>query len=263
MSDDLFHSGDTSAETDGPRLVAKNEGLVAEALSKRIKGREIIRQISLTANRGEVVGLLGPNGAGKTTTFYMLTGLIRADAGRITLDGIDMTRLPMYRRARLGLGYLPQEPSIFRGLSVEDNLLALLETNDMSRDECRAFADELLEEFNIAHLRSASSVTLSGGERRRLEIARVLTSQPHIVLLDEPLTGIDPIAINEIRDLILHLKDRGIGVIVTDHNVRETLNMVDRAYVVYEGVVLREGRPSDVVHDENVRRVFLGDRFKL
>jgi len=246
-----------------PRLVADNDGLVGTGLWKTIRGREILRDVTVSLNRGEVVGLLGPNGAGKTTTFYLLTGLTGADRGTITLDGVDVTDMPLYRRARLGLGYLPQEASIFRGMSVEDNLLALLEVVEPDRERRVAAAEELMREFDILRLRRAPSVTLSGGERRRLEIARALTAHPHILLLDEPLTGIDPIAIGELKELILHLRDRGLGVLITDHNVREMLTVVDRAYIIHDGAVLSEGAPDAVVGDEDVRRVFLGRHFRL
>jgi lipopolysaccharide export system ATP-binding protein len=213
--------------------------------------------------RGEAVGLLGPNGAGKTTCFYLITGLIAPDAGYISLDGNDVTELPMYRRARLGIGYLPQEASIFRGMSVEANIRAVLEVIEKDRDARDAMLDELLAEFSISHLRRTPALALSGGERRRVEIARALASRPSFMLLDEPLAGIDPIAVGDIRDLVAHLKDRGIGVLITDHNVRETLDIIDRAYILHEGRVLMEGEPDEIVAHEGVRRVYLGDRFKL
>jgi lipopolysaccharide export system ATP-binding protein len=238
-------------------------GLVAENLGKQFKRRPVLRGVSLSVRRGEAVGLLGPNGAGKTTCFYIITGLIRADSGSVMLDGVDITDLPMYRRARLGIGYLPQEASIFRGLSVEQNIRAVLEVVEPSRDRRESRLDELLGEFSIAHLRRAPAIALSGGERRRVEIARALASHPNFILLDEPLAGIDPIAVGEIRNLVSHLKDRGIGVLITDHNVRETLDIVDRAYILHGGEVLREGSPSEIVLDENVRRVYLGERFTL
>ncbi len=246
-----------------PRLVADNDGLVATDLNKTIKRLEIVRGVDISVNRGEIVGLLGPNGAGKTTTFYLLTGLVNADRGTIMLDGVDVTKLPLYRRARMGLGYLPQEPSVFRGLSVEQNLLALLEVTEPDRQTRMEIVDELLEEFNIVRVRKASTVALSGGERRRVEIARALTTRPHILLLDEPLTGMDPIAIGELKELILQLRDRGIGVLMTDHNVREMLTMVDRAYIIHDGAVLTTGAPGDIVSNDDVRRVFLGHRFRL
>ena len=247
----------------GPRLVADNPGLIASNLGKSFKKRPVLRDVSVTVHRGEAVGLLGPNGAGKTTCFYIITGLVRPDAGTITLDGHDITDLPMYQRARLGIGYLPQEPSIFRGLSVEDNLRAVLEVAEKDRDRREAMLDELLAEFSITHLRRTPSLALSGGERRRVEIARALATQPHFILLDEPLAGIDPIALNDIRDLVSQLKDRGIGVLITDHNVRETLDIVDRAYILHEGSVLMDGAPSEIVTHEDVRRVYLGERFSL
>ncbi len=215
----------------------------------------------MTLRRGEAVGLLGPNGAGKTTTFYMIVGLVRPDTGAITLDGHDITGLPMYRRARLGIGYLPQEASVFRGLNVEQNIMAALEVVEPERDRRDQILDELLGEFGIRHLRRTPSLALSGGERRRVEIARALASQPSYILLDEPLAGIDPIAVGEIRDLVSHLKDRGIGVLITDHNVRETLEIIDRAYIMHEGRVLMEGTPEEVVADQDVRRFYLGERF--
>jgi lipopolysaccharide export system ATP-binding protein len=238
-------------------------GLVAENLGKQFKRRPVLRGVSLSVRRGEAVGLLGPNGAGKTTCFYIITGLIRADSGSVMLDGVDITDLPMYRRARLGIGYLPQEASIFRGLSVEQNIRAVLEVVEPDRNRREGRLDELLGEFSIAHLRRAPAIALSGGERRRVEIARALASHPNFILLDEPLAGIDPIAVGEIRNLVSHLKDRGIGVLITDHNVRETLDIVDRAYILHGGEVLREGSPSEIVLDENVRRVYLGERFTL
>jgi lipopolysaccharide export system ATP-binding protein len=247
----------------GPRLVAANPGLVARNLGKRFKKRPVVRDVSVSVQRGEVVGLLGPNGAGKTTCFYIITGLIAPDYGLIQLDGQDITDLPMYRRARLGIGYLPQEASIFRGLTVEANVRAVLEVVEPEIDRRQAMLDDLLAEFSISHLRRTPALALSGGERRRVEIARALACQPSFVLLDEPLAGIDPIAVNDIRDLIKHLKDRGIGVLITDHNVRETLEIVDRAYILHDGRVLMEGRPGEIVAHEDVRRVYLGERFSL
>jgi lipopolysaccharide export system ATP-binding protein len=247
----------------GPRLVAANAGLVARNLGKRFKKRPVVRDVSVSVQRGEVVGLLGPNGAGKTTCFYIITGLIAPDYGLIQLDGQDITDLPMYRRARLGIGYLPQEASIFRGMTVEANIRAVLEVVEREVDRRQAMLDDLLAEFSISHLRRTPALALSGGERRRVEIARALACQPSFVLLDEPLAGIDPIAVNDIRDLIKHLKDRGIGVLITDHNVRETLEIVDRAYILHDGRVLMEGKPSEIVAHEDVRRVYLGERFSL
>src|SRR5882762_9212128 len=251
-----------STET-GPRLVANNTGLAAYNLGKSFKKRPVLREVNVAVQRGEAVGLLGPNGAGKTTCFYIITGLIAPDVGTISFDGHDITELPMYRRARLGIGYLPQEASIFRGLSVENNIRAVLEVVEPVRETREALLDELLAEFSITHLRRAPAMALSGGERRRVEIARALATQPHFILLDEPLAGIDPIAVGDIRDLVAHLKDRGIGVLITDHNVRDTLELVDRAYILHEGRVLMEGRPSEIVADVDVRRVYLGERFSL
>jgi lipopolysaccharide export system ATP-binding protein len=245
------------------RALLGEGGLVASGLGKRYRKRPVVRNVSISLRRGEAVGLLGPNGAGKTTTFYMITGLVRPDEGRVTLDGNDVTHLPMYRRARLGLGYLPQEASIFRGLSVEDNIRAALEVVEPIRVRREQMLDALLAEFGIAHLRRAPALALSGGERRRCEIARALATQPSYVLLDEPLAGIDPIAVGEIRDLVKHLKDRGIGVLITEHNVRETLEIIDRAYILHDGRVLMEGAPRDIVAHEDVRRVYLGERFSL
>jgi lipopolysaccharide export system ATP-binding protein len=247
----------------GPRLVADNGGLVVSHLSKRYRRRPVLRDVSISVQRGEAVGLLGPNGAGKTTCFYCVTGLIAPDTGSIVLDGTDITDLPMYRRARLGVGYLPQEASIFRGLSVEANIMAVLEVVEPMRDKREAMLESLLAEFSIGHLRRAPALALSGGERRRVEIARALAPQPKFILLDEPLAGIDPIAIGDIRDLVAHLKDRGIGVLITDHNVRETLEIVDRAYILHDGIVLMQGAPSEIVAHEGVRRVYLGERFSL
>jgi len=247
-----------------PRLVsANNLGLVVNNLGKQFDKRPVVRSVSITIQRGEVIGLLGANGAGKTTCFYMITGLIQPDYGTITLDGQDLTNLPMYRRARIGIGYLPQEASIFRGLTVENNILAILEMVEKSKERREAILEALLAEFSISHLRRTPSMALSGGERRRVEIARTLASRPHFILLDEPLAGIDPIAVSDIRDLIAHLKDRGIGVLITDHNVRDTLGIIDRAYIIHDGMVLLEGSPADIVGNEDVRRVYLGDRFNI
>jgi lipopolysaccharide export system ATP-binding protein len=245
------------------KLVPSDGGLVAIGLGKRYKKRPVVRGVSLSVKRGEAVGLLGPNGAGKTTSFYMITGLVRPDEGQVFMDGHDVTMLPMYRRARLGLGYLPQEASIFRGLSLEDNIRAALEVVEPVRARREQMLDELLAEFGISHLRRAPALALSGGERRRCEIARALATHPAYILLDEPLAGIDPIAVGEIRDLVKHLKNRGIGVLITDHNVRETLEIIDRAYILHDGQVLMEGTPQDIVAHEGVRRVYLGERFSL
>ncbi len=246
-----------------PRLIIDNPGLSALNLEKSFKQRPVLRGVSLTLERGEAVGLLGPNGAGKTTSFYIITGLLAPDAGVITLDGENITGLPMYRRARLGIGYLPQEASIFRGLTVEQNILGVLELTESSRQKRQAILEDLLSEFSIAHLRRTPAIALSGGERRRVEIARALASRPSFILLDEPLAGIDPVAVNDIRDLVSHLKDRGIGVLITDHNVRETLDIVDRAYIIHEGQVLMDGTPREIVANKDVRRVYLGERFSL
>ena len=246
-----------------PRLVTSNGGLKIEKLGKRYGNRPVVRNVSMQLHRGEVVGLLGPNGAGKTTCFYMITGLIRPDYGTISFEDNDITRLPMYRRARLGLGYLPQEASIFRGLTVEQNIMAVLEVSEPIQEQRQAMLEELLGEFSISHLRHAPAIALSGGERRRVEIARALASRPAFILLDEPLAGIDPIAVSEIRALVTHLKDRGIGVLITDHNVRETLEVIDRAYIIHDGMVLMEGTPSEIVNNDDVRRVYLGERFSL
>ncbi len=235
--------------------------LSAHDLSKSFKGRPVVRGVSLAVGRGQAVGLLGPNGAGKTTIFYMITGLIPADAGSIQLDGHDVTALPMYRRARLGIGYLPQETSIFRGLTVEQNIMAVLELVERSPRERARRLEQLLDEFKIGHLRKSRALALSGGERRRCEIARALACDPAYMLLDEPFAGIDPIAIADIRAMVRHLTDRGIGVLITDHNVRETLELIDRAYIIYDGEVLKEGTPEEIVASADVRRVYLGDMF--
>jgi lipopolysaccharide export system ATP-binding protein len=245
------------------KVVSGGGGLTARAVGKTYKGRPVVRNVTVTLGRGEAVGLLGPNGAGKTTTFYMIVGLVKPDTGAISLDGADITKLPMYRRARLGIGYLPQEASVFRGLNVEQNVMAALEVIEPDVATRDMMLDELLAEFGISHLRRTPALALSGGERRRVEIARALATQPSYILLDEPLAGIDPIAVGEIRDLVKHLKDRGIGVLITDHNVRETLDIIDRAYIMHDGQVLMEGKPSEVVAHEDVRRVYLGQKFSL
>ena len=254
------------ARTNGaaaPRPAPRTGYLAVHSVEKSFGTRQVVRGVSIYVRRGEAVGLLGPNGAGKTTVFYMITGLIKADRGSIELDGHDVTKLPMYQRARLGIGYLPQEASIFRGLTVEQNIRAILEIAEPAADLRESMLDGLLAEFSITHLRRAPAMALSGGERRRCEIARALATQPHFILLDEPLAGIDPIAVADIRELVAHLKDRGIGVLITDHNVRETLEIVDRAYILHEGRVLMEGAPAEIVADADVRRVYLGDRFSL
>jgi lipopolysaccharide export system ATP-binding protein len=239
------------------------EGLVALNLGKSFKRRPVVQGVSLQVSRGEAVGLLGPNGAGKTTVFYMITGLLAADQGSIVLDGEDITTLPMYQRARLGIGYLPQEASVFRGLSVQDNIRAVLELTEGDRGERERQLRGLLDEFSISHLRNSPAVVLSGGERRRVEIARALAANPEFLLLDEPFAGIDPIAISDIRELVRQLTTRGIGVLVTDHNVRETLGLVDRALIIHEGQVLMEGDPRDIVDNPDVRRLYLGEEFSL
>jgi lipopolysaccharide export system ATP-binding protein len=237
--------------------------LAAHGLEKSFVGRKVVRGTSLYVRRGEAVGLLGPNGAGKTTVFYMITGLIPADRGRIELDGYDVTKLPMYQRARLGIGYLPQEASIFRGLNVEDNIRAVLEVVEPDRRKRERELNALLDEFNIARLRKTPSIALSGGERRRVEIARALATRPAYMLLDEPFAGIDPIAVGDIQALVRHLTQRGIGVLITDHNVRETLGLTDRAYIIYSGEVLMEGHGDDIVANPEVRRLYLGEEFRL
>jgi lipopolysaccharide export system ATP-binding protein len=252
--------------TEETRLPASGDrrGLLSvHSIEKSFVGRKVVKGVSLYVRKGEAVGLLGPNGAGKTTVFYMTTGLIKADKGRIELDGHDVTPLPMYQRARLGIGYLPQEASIFRGLSVEDNIRAVLEVVEPSAKRREHDLDALLEEFNIARLRKTPSIALSGGERRRVEIARALATRPNYMLLDEPFAGIDPIAVGDIQALVRHLTNRGIGVLITDHNVRETLGLTDRAYIIYSGEVLMEGRPDDIVNNPDVRRLYLGEEFRL
>jgi lipopolysaccharide export system ATP-binding protein len=245
------------------RVTEGGPGLEAQNLAKSYKGRPVLRDVSLRLRRGEVAALLGPNGAGKTTCFYAIAGLVPPDRGSILVDGRDVTWLPMYRRAKLGIGYLPQEASIFRGMSVADNIRAILEISVNDEEKRHEMLDELLGEFSITHLRRAPAIALSGGERRRVEIARCLASQPNYVLLDEPFAGVDPLAVADIRSLVGHLKDRGLGVLITDHNVRETLDIVDRAYILHEGSVLMTGTPEEVVRDDNVRRVYLGDSFRI
>ena len=238
-----------------------SEGLVVDNIGKSFRGRPVVKGVSLRLARGEVVGLLGPNGAGKTTCFYMVTGLIAADYGAIYLDGENITAQPMYQRARMGIGYLPQETSIFRGMSVADNVMAVVELRERDRKRARTMVTELLEELHIEHLRNAPAISLSGGERRRVEIARALASEPSFMLLDEPFAGIDPLAITDIREVIAYLKRRGIGILITDHNVRETLDIIDRASIIHAGEVLFEGAPNEIVDDPEVRRVYLGDTF--
>jgi lipopolysaccharide export system ATP-binding protein len=244
-------------------LGAPIRGLEVRSIAKSYDKRAVLHDVSLHVERGEVVGLLGPNGAGKTTSFYSVMGLVRPDAGRIYLDGQDITQLPMYRRAILGLGYLPQETSIFRGLTVEQNIMSVLEVSEPDHNSRVARLEKLLQEFGLTHLRESPAMALSGGERRRCEIARSLAAEPSIMLLDEPFAGIDPISIADIRDLVCELKKRDIGVLITDHNVRETLDIVDRACIIYDGQVLFEGTPQALVADENVRRLYLGESFAL
>jgi len=246
-----------------PHVIEGSQGLVVNRIGKSFRKRPVVRAVSLNVHRGEVVGLLGPNGAGKTTCFYMITGLIPADYGTIELDGHEVTRLPMYRRARLGIGYLPQEASIFRGLTAEENIRSTAELVESDPARLEAMVEELMAEFGVTHVRDTPAIALSGGERRRVEIARALATHPSYILLDEPLAGIDPIAVSDIRDLVKHLKDRGIGVLITDHNVRDALDMIDRAYIIHEGQILKEGTPSEIVGDRDVRRVYLGERFSL
>jgi len=269
---DSYNARDAGARQQ-PKAVARNgdarpqsiqQGyLAAHGVERSFVGRKVVKGVSLYVRRGEAVGLLGPNGAGKTTVFYMITGLITADRGRIELDGHDVTALPMYQRARLGIGYLPQEASIFRGLNVEQNIRAVLEVIEPSRKRREYDLDALLEEFNITRLRKTPSIALSGGERRRVEIARALATRPNYMLLDEPFAGIDPIAVGDIQALVRHLTQRGIGVLITDHNVRETLGLTDRAYIIYSGEVLMEGRADDIVNNPDVRRLYLGEDFSM
>ncbi|WP_146347754.1 LPS export ABC transporter ATP-binding protein [Falsiphaeobacter marinintestinus] len=245
------------------KIAEGSAGLKIERLRKSYRKRVVIRDVTMELARGEVVALLGPNGSGKTTSFYAIAGLIFPEAGTVTLDGQNVTTLPMYRRARMGIGYLPQEMSIFRGLSVEDNILAVLDISQSDPHKRRERLEELLSDFSIEHLRRAPALALSGGERRRVEIARCLAAEPNYLLLDEPFAGVDPISVGDIRHLVADLKKRGIGVLITDHNVRETLEIVDRAYILHDGQVLMSGTPSEVVENENVRRVYLGDNFRI
>ncbi|OZB15933.1 MAG: LPS export ABC transporter ATP-binding protein [Rhodobacterales bacterium 34-62-10] len=240
-----------------------NSGLRVKQLRKSYKKRVVIRDFSMELNRGEVVALLGPNGSGKSTTFYAIAGLVYPEGGEVTIDGQDVTNLPMYRRAKMGIGYLPQEMSIFRGLSVEDNIGAILDISVKDSHKRRERLEELLSEFSIEHLRRAPALALSGGERRRVEIARCLAANPKYLLLDEPFAGVDPISVGDIRHLVADLRKRGIGVLITDHNVRETLEIVDRAYILHDGKVLMSGTPDEVVQNENVRRVYLGESFRI
>ncbi|ADZ65244.1 LPS export ABC transporter ATP-binding protein [Brucella melitensis] len=262
-SHDVAASG-VDAISGQPNMASRLKStLVARGLCKSYRGRQVVNGVSFGVRAGEVVGILGPNGAGKTTCFYMVTGLVPADSGSIEIDGFDVTSMPMYRRSRLGIGYLPQEASIFRGLSVENNIKAVLEVVEKDRARRASELDALLEEFHIAHLRKAPAISLSGGERRRLEIARALASRPNFMLLDEPFAGVDPIAVSDIQQLVRHLTSRGIGVLITDHNVRETLGLIDRAYIIHAGQVLTHGRPAEIVANPDVRRLYLGDQFTL
>ncbi len=247
------------------KLIKNNAtvGLVIKNIKKSFKQRHVLSDVSIKLGQGEVVALLGPNGAGKTTCFYSIVGLIRPDAGTVSINGRDMTHLPMYRRAQLGIGYLPQEASIFRGMNVENNILSILEIWEPNKADQKIKLEQLLEEFSITHIRKSPAVSLSGGERRRVEIARCLASNPSFVLLDEPFAGVDPIAVGDIRDLVAKLKKRDIGVLITDHNVRETLEIVDRAYILHGGKVLMSGTPKEVISDPNVRNVYLGSTFKI
>jgi lipopolysaccharide export system ATP-binding protein len=254
-------SSDHSASDEAMRKARLRDTLIAQGITKAYKGRTVVDHVSLGLRAGEAVGLLGPNGAGKTTCFYMVTGLVQPDEGTISIDGNDVTPMPMYQRARLGIGYLPQEASIFRGLSVEKNIMAVLEVSEPDKAVRRERLESLLEEFGIERLRKAPSISLSGGERRRLEIARALAVSPKFILLDEPFAGVDPIAVGEIKTLVRHLTTRGIGVLITDHNVRETLNTVDRAYIIHSGKVLTQGTPQQIVENPEARRVYLGAEF--
>ena len=249
-------SGESAADQ-----ATSGAGLVVDNIGKSYRGRPVVKGVSLRLARGEVAGLLGPNGAGKTTCFYMITGLIPADYGAIYLDGENITAQPMYQRARMGLGYLPQETSIFRGMTVGENVMAVVELRQRNADQARETVTQLLQELHIEHLRDAPAISLSGGERRRVEIARALASEPSFMLLDEPFAGIDPLAISDIREVIAYLKGRGIGILITDHNVRETLDIIDRASIIHAGEVLFEGAPDEIVENAEVRRVYLGDRF--
>jgi lipopolysaccharide export system ATP-binding protein len=251
------------SQSSGNGFKSTENSLAASGVRKTYSGRRVVDDVSVSVSHGEIVGLLGANGAGKTTTFYMMVGLEGTEAGEIILDGHNVTNLPMYLRARLGLGYLPQEPSIFRKLTAEQNILAVLETTKMSRESRFARLEELLDEFGVSHVRRIRGDALSGGERRRVEIARCLATEPRFILLDEPFAGIDPLAIDDIREIILYLKNHGIGILITDHNVRETLGITDRAYIMTEGKILRSGRPEELINDPDVRRLYLGERFSL
>lgn len=246
-----------------PKIVVSNNGLYLKKLGKIIKNRRILRDISLKVNKGEIVGLLGPNGAGKTTCFYIIMGLLSADYGSIYLNGNNITDLPVYMRSKNGLGYLPQESSIFRGMTVEQNIKSVLQIVENESEKIELMLDDLLAEFSISHLRKASAITLSGGERRRVEIARALASQPSFLLLDEPLAGIDPISISEVSELVSQVKEKNVGVLVTDHNVRDTLNIVERAYIIHNGEIIKSGKPKEIAQDRNVKQVYLGSKFRF
>lgn len=263
LPDEMAMPRGTSAATagDGTQANRMQGTLIARGLAKAYRGRRVVDGVTMGVRAGEAVGLLGPNGAGKTTCFYMVTGLVPADGGQILIDGNDVTHMPMYQRARLGIGYLPQEASIFRGLTVEENIMAVLELVEPNRKKRKEQLDQLLEEFTITGRRKSPSIALSGGERRRCEIARALATRPAFMLLDEPFAGVDPRAVNDIQELVRHLTQRGIGVLITDHNVRETLSIVERAYVIYEGQVLTKGNPQEIIANEDVRRVYLGNMF--
>ena len=246
-----------------PKIVVSNNGLYLKKLGKIIKNRRILRDISLQVNKGEIVGLLGPNGAGKTTCFYIIMGLLSADYGAIYLNGNNITDLPVYMRSKSGLGYLPQESSIFRGMNVEQNIKSVLQIVENESEKIELMLNDLLAEFSISHLRKASAITLSGGERRRVEIARALASQPSFLLLDEPLAGIDPISISEVSELVSQVKEKNVGVLVTDHNVRDTLNIVERAYIIHNGEIIKSGKPKEIAQDRNVKQVYLGSKFRF
>ncbi len=246
-----------------PKIVISNKGLTVKKLGKIYKNRPILRDININIKKGEIVGLLGPNGAGKTTCFYIIMGLIAPDYGTIHLNGNDITNFPVYLRAKSGLGYLPQESSIFKGMTVEQNIRSVLQVIEKDRDKIELMLDDLLAEFSISHLRRASAITLSGGERRRVEIARALASQPSFLLLDEPLAGIDPVSVTEVSELVSQVKNKNVGVLVTDHNVRDTLNIVERAYIIHNGEIMKSGKPKEIAQDKNVRQVYLGSNFNF
>ncbi len=246
-----------------PSVIFENKGLEVSNLGKRFKNRPILRDINLKVRKGEIVGLLGPNGAGKTTCFYSIMGLLNLDYGKIRLNGVNITNFPVHLRAKIGLGYLPQETSIFKGMTVEQNILSILETVEKDKDRIKSILEESLIEFSLSHLRRVPAITLSGGERRRVEIARALASQPSFLLLDEPLAGIDPIAISEVTDLVLQVKEKKVGILITDHNVRDTLKIVDKAYIIHNGKILKSGIPKQIIQDSNVKQVYLGKKFKF